>query len=106
MSKEILNKREIIAIVRQETGVTEAVANKVYKSIFKSIRAGVLEGKQVRVADFGTFFMTEVAPRKIKNPKTSITADFPARMRPKFRPSKAVFPGGSKDEDDDQSEIY
>lgn len=86
-----MNKTELIAVVADRVGVTQANAEKVING-FTEVIAETLgqRGEKVVVTGFGTFEVRERVARNGKNPRTGELIRVPAQKTPAFRAGKLL----------------
>lgn len=85
-----MNKKEIIAEIKEETGLKNRDIEAVVKAYGKVIIAALANGDSVRHVGFGTYTTVERAARKVKSPYHKEPIDVPAHKAPVFRFGKAV----------------
>lgn len=69
-------KAETIASVAADAGVTKADAERVLDAFFGMVKTEVKKGEKVAWSGFGTFSMSERAPRMGRNPRTGEQMQF------------------------------
>jgi DNA-binding protein HU-beta len=84
-----MTKTELIAILAERSGITQAKAKDVLESLIEVITEEVKEGRKVSLVGFGTFEVTHRSARSGRNPKTGEEIQIPACKAPKFKPGKA-----------------
>ncbi len=93
-----MNKEELLKEVREraakrlpkpEWARAEVVAT-VVEELFSLIVEKVHTGEEVRVREFGKFYLKGAAPRIARNPKTGEKVKVPARKVFAFKPSKKI----------------
>lgn len=83
-----MNKTELIAIVADRVGVTQANAEKVLNGITAEIQETLKKGEKVVITGFGTFEVRHRVARNGKNPRTGELIRVPAQRTPAFRAGK------------------
>ncbi len=84
-----MNKGGLVAEVSRRTGLSKADAGRAIDAAIDSIRASVVKGERVTLADFGTFerkHRNERIARNPRKPQTPIVV--PARDLPAFTAGK------------------
>jgi DNA-binding protein HU-beta len=91
-----MNKKELVAKLAKQTGLSQAKALEVVNALFdakgvKGIIAVELDGgRKVSIPGFGTFYTRSRAARTGTNPATGKKINIPARTYPDFRPGKTL----------------
>lgn len=85
-----MNKKELIELVAEDTGMSKADAGRAVDAVFKRITGALAAGNEAVFVGFGTFKVVEVAERTGRNPQTGETIVTPAKKKPKFVPGAAV----------------
>lgn len=85
-----MNKSEIVQAVVAETNLSQVQAAKVVDAVIGAIKQELAKGGEVALVGFGTFYATQSAERKGRNPKTGEPLIIAARKTPKFRAGKAL----------------
>jgi DNA-binding protein HU-beta len=83
-----MNKKDLTNFVAVEAGITKKDANLVIGTVLEGIKSGLLADGKVTLVGFGTFSVVQRAARQARNPKTGEAISVPAKMVPKFKPSK------------------
>ena len=79
-----MNKKELIEKISEKSGLTTRQSEKALNGMIHSISEELKTGK-VRLAEFGTFAVTERPGRKGRNPKTGETIEIKPKRVPVFR---------------------
>ena len=85
-----MNKGDIVAFVAKEAGLTKSQANRAVDAIFSGIAECLRKGDKVTLVGFGTFDTLKRKARRGRNPKTGEMMNIPAKVMPRFRPSKEL----------------
>jgi DNA-binding protein HU-beta len=85
-----MNKKEIIARMAKDSGITALQAAKAFASMMEGIRDSLKKGERVTFSGFGSFEVRERKARKGRNPKTGAEVAIPSRKRVKFNLSKGL----------------
>ncbi|MEW5902233.1 MAG: HU family DNA-binding protein [Acidobacteriota bacterium] len=85
-----MNKKEIIARMSKDAGVTALQAAKAFSAMMEGIKGTLRAGGKVTFSGFGSFEVKERKARKGRNPKTGAEVAIPPRKRVKFNPSKSL----------------
>ena len=84
-----MNKKELVAAVAKDTGLTKADAERALKSILANITKAVKKGV-VTLIGFGTFKKVRRAAREGRNPQTGAKIKISARNAVTFKAGKAL----------------
>lgn len=85
-----MNKSELVSRVAESSNITKKEAAKVISAIIESITKALQAKDTVRLKGIGTFSVKTNAARKGRNPQTGRVIDIPAKVVPKFTPSKML----------------
>ena len=74
----------------EKLGITEKEADKIFNACIEAMRESIVEEQdmELRLADFGTFKVTERSARQGRNPQTGEAIQIPAKKVVKFKPYK------------------
>lgn len=82
-------RNDLIAHIAKETRVQKDEARKTLSIVLSGIVQLLKEGKELRLVDFGLFYVQEIAEKEGRNPRTGEIIQIPAHKRPRFRPGQA-----------------
>lgn len=84
-----MNKQDLLVQVQQALGgtATRQAAEMALSAVLRSIRAGLVEEGEVKLAGFGTFRMKQVEARRTLLPGSSQECVLPPRRVLRFTPS-------------------
>lgn len=85
-----MNKKELIDVVAGKMDVTKKEAALAVESVFGAVSEALNSGDKLSLVGFGTFETVKRNERKCRNLQTGADMVVPAKMAPKFRPSKAM----------------
>ena len=85
-----MNKRELIARVSEQVGLTKKEVGSIIDATTKIIKNALSEGKKVTLVDFGTFRVLNRKARKGVNPQTGEVITISAKKAPKFKAGKGL----------------
>jgi DNA-binding protein HU-beta len=85
-----MNKKEMVAKVAENMGVTKKEAALSVETVFDIITESLNSGEKVSMVGFGSFEVVKRNERKCRNLQTGEEMVVPAKMAPKFRPSKGL----------------
>ena len=85
-----MNKRELIAKVSEQVGLTKKEVGSIIDATTKIIKNALSEGKKVTLVDFGTFRVLNRKARKGVNPQTGEAITISAKKAPKFKVGRGL----------------
>jgi len=85
-----MNKRELIARVSEQVGLTKEEVGSIIDATTKIIENALSESKKVTLVDFGTFRVLNRKARKGVNPQTGKVITISAKKAPKFKAGKGL----------------
>ena len=91
-----MNKKDLIAAIAEETGMTKKDVATVVDAAFDKITAAMVAGDKVQLMGFGTFETRERGERTGKNPRTGETVTIEACKAPAFKAGKTLKNAVSK----------
>ena len=83
-----MSRQDLIDAVATATSLPKNQADAALKAMLTSLGDALGEGREVRLAGFGTFAISERAARKGRNPATGEEVDIAASKSVKFKPAK------------------
>lgn len=85
-----MNKKQLIDAVAEESGFTKKDTALFIDTLTKTVAGSLASGEKVALVGFGTFETVKRNERKCRNLQTGEDMVVPAKMAPKFRPSKSL----------------
>ena len=85
-----MNKKELIAIVKEARGLKVAEAEELVNLVIGAIEEKLVAKEEVSLFGFGTFKVVEKPESKARNPKTQAEVIVPAKTVIKFQSAKAL----------------
>lgn len=96
-------KADLVGVVYdRHGGLTKNEAAEIVDTIFNSVKTALVDGRQVRIKNFGTFEVTARPGRRGVNPVSGESIFIPAHRGLSFRPArhlKDLIAGEEPDED-------
>lgn len=83
-----MTKKDLVKHISDTVMITERDAGVIFDVLFDGIKEGLESGEEVKIREFGTFFIQERKARKAYSPLDQSPIDVPARKGIKFRVSK------------------
>lgn len=85
-----MNKGDLVKVIAEAAGVTNAKATDALNSVLDSIRKTLKKGDKVTLVGFGTFSTSKRAKRTGRNPSTGAKITIPAKTLVKFKAGKEL----------------
>ena len=85
-----MNRMELVAAIAEQTELSKKDAEKALKAFTDVITEELKKGGKIQLVGFGTFEVSQRAPREGRNPQTGKTMVIPASKAPKFKAGKAL----------------
>lgn len=87
---DVLNKKALVDIIAEETGVTKKAATETIELVFDTISNTLKNGGKVDIPGFGKFEVKHRNSRTGINPSTKEAIEIPASNVPTFKAAKAL----------------
>jgi len=81
-----MNKKELIKIVAEETGLTQGKAEEVLTAILQKTIEGVVQDNEMSFPGFGKFSTVDIPERQGRNPQNGEPLTIKAHKKIKFKP--------------------
>jgi len=85
-----MNKGDLVKVIAEAAGVTNAKATDTLNAILDGIRKTLKKGDKVTLIGFGTFSTSKRAKRSGRNPATGAKIIIPAKTLAKFKAGKEL----------------
>lgn len=85
-----MNKADMIEQIAQAAEISKSAAERAVDAMIGAVKSSLHRGHSVTLVGFGTFYVSERAARKARNPRTGESIDIKAARLPKFRAGKAL----------------
>lgn len=85
-----MNREEFTKELAKELGISHVQAKAAEKAFETVVTAVLTKGESVELKGFGSFYLKDMAARKVFAPLVNSYVDVPARKGPAFRFSSAV----------------
>ena len=89
-SASVYNRQLLAADVAEKTGLPRNKAVAVIDAVFEAASHALRDGKEVRIAGFGSFLPSERPAGKGLDPETGSEIDTPESKSVRFRPGKVL----------------
>ena len=83
-----MNKGDLVKVIADAAGVTNARATETLNTVLDSIRKSLKKGDKVTLVGFGTFGTSKRAKRQGRNPATGAKITIPAKTLVRFKAGK------------------
>jgi DNA-binding protein HU-beta len=80
-----MNKKELVTTIAEKMKVTAKVAETFVNTFTDTVSTELISGGSVRLQNFGSFVLTDVAARECRNPQTGKKLVIKAHSKPKFK---------------------
>ena len=87
VNESTLSKVHFVDMLYDRMGISRAEATTVVEAVFEEIEQALLKGRDVKLANFGTFSTRDKSARPGRNPKTGEAHEICARRVVTFIPS-------------------
>ncbi|MCF8169085.1 MAG: HU family DNA-binding protein [Rhodoferax sp.] len=84
-----MKRTQLIDQIAIQADITKAEATRALQATIDSIKTVLNTGESVSLPGFGTFLVSERAPRTGRNPRSGTSIKIGATRSPRFRASKA-----------------
>ena len=85
-----MNKGDLVKVIADAAGVTNATATSTLNAVLESIRKSLKKEDKVTLIGFGTFSTSKRAKRDGRNPATGAKIKIPAKTLVKFKAGKEL----------------
>lgn len=85
-----MNKGDLVKVIADTAGITNASANDTLNAVLESIRKTLKKGDKVTLIGFGTFSTQKKNKRDGRNPSTGAKIKIPAKTIVKFKAGKEL----------------
>ena len=85
-----MNKADLVAAMAEKAGVSKKDAEASLKAFTDVVAEELKKGEKIQLVGFGTFEVSERAPRTGRNPQTGAEMTIAASKAPKFKAGKAL----------------
>ena len=85
-----MTKKEIVATISEEVGLTQLKTKEIVQKTFDAIIETLLRDGRIELRNFGVFEVKRRAPRKARNPRTGDKVYVPAKNVVSFKPGKEM----------------
>ena len=88
--EDVIMKKQLINKAAKMSGMTKKDTAKAMEALLAAIEDTLLNGEDVQLSGFGSFYVKEVAAHMGRNPKTNEEIEIPASKRVVFSASKVL----------------
>lgn len=86
----MMNKKELGTLIAKTMRLTNTEGEDMVDTVFDAIATVMANGEDVSIYGFGQFLVKKKAERMGRNPQTGEDIVIPAKLVPKFKPSKTL----------------
>jgi len=86
-----MNKKDLIDAMAEIANMKKVEAERALNALMEAVTEALASGEKVRIAGFESFYVTERAERRGRNPRTGEEITIPAKKVVKFKQSKNLF---------------
>ena len=84
-----MTKAEIVTEIAAKTGIEKQVVMQVVEGMMETIKTSMINGEEVFLRGFGSFFIKHRAEKTARNISKNTTMIIPAHNIPAFKPAKS-----------------
>ncbi len=85
-----MNKADMVEHIAQAAELSRSAAERAVDAMVAAVKLSLRKGEPVTLVGFGSFYVSQRAPRKGRNPKTGAEIRIAAAQVPRFRAGKAL----------------
>ena len=85
-----VNKSELIDQIANSADISKAAAGRALDATIAAVKTVLKNGGELSLAGLGTFYVSQRAARKGRNPQTGAAIEIAAAKVPRFRAGKAL----------------
>ena len=85
-----MNKTDLVASIAKKAGLTRKDSEKAIEAFVATVQEGLIAGKKITLAGFGTLEVKEKAERMGVNPRTKQPIKIAATRAPAFKMSRTL----------------
>ena len=90
MSKPFATKGEFVTFISENNDISKKEVESIIGIFTSSITRALKQGKDVHLIGFGSFYVSDVAGRDGRNPRTGVPLKIKAYKAPKFKAGKKL----------------
>ncbi|MDI9557737.1 MAG: HU family DNA-binding protein [Syntrophorhabdus sp.] len=83
-----MNKSGLIRLIASRSNISKTSAEHVTNAILEVISAALSAGDKVQLTGFGSFEVSNISSRDVRNPQTGVTIRVNASKKVRFKPGK------------------
>ena len=83
-------KNDLIEKIQSEIGISLSDSSKIFEEIIEEILSSLENGNDVKISNFGTFYIKNTPQRPGRNPKTKEEFIITKRSKLFFKPSNKI----------------
>ena len=90
MKKNNVTRKELAISITEKLGVSQRNAAEIVDTVFATLKNTLINGKSIKLVQFGSLNVRDKSPRRGRNPKTGESMTITKRQMITFRPSKQL----------------
>jgi integration host factor subunit alpha len=90
MKKNNVTRKELAIAVTEKLGIPQRNAAEIVDSVFATLKDTLINGKSIKLVQFGSLNVRDKSPRRGRNPKTGEPMTITKRQMVTFRPSRQL----------------
>ena len=83
-----MTKADIVNEISKQTGIEKVSVQKTVEAFMESLKASLVDGKNVYLRGFGSFIVKKSAEKTARNISRNTTIIIPQHFIPSFKPAK------------------
>ncbi len=84
-----MTKADIVNEIAKNTGIEKILVQETVEAFMNSVKASLIDGKNVYLRGFGSFIVKKRAEKTARNISKNVTIKIPAHYIPAFKASKS-----------------
>jgi DNA-binding protein HU-beta len=88
-----MTKKDLVAAIAKDTGLTVKDAGKALNSFVSSVGVAMKKGQRLQLPGLGTFKVVKRSAREVRNPRTGAKLKVPAKKVVRFKAAPALDKG-------------
>jgi integration host factor subunit beta len=89
--KMSVTKKDLISAVARRTGLTSVDVSIIIEEFMEAVSHALIDGRRIEIRGFARFMVKSQLSRMARNPKTGISVQVPAKLKPKFYASRELI---------------
>ncbi len=90
MNNKNLTRKELAISITEKLGISQRNAAELVDTVFATLKNTLVDGKSIKLVQFGSLNIRDKSPRRGRNPKTGESMTISKRQMVTFRPSRQL----------------